>query len=909
MKKLFIVIISLVASAGLLAQEPQSNAGILSTVGEDVLDNSSQRQILNAMYGLLPGLQLYQNGSGYWPADIIPNLTVRGKGSYSGNHPLILIDGVVRDPSEINVAEVESVTVIKDAASLAKWGVRGADGALMITTRRGGQEPFRLKTSVRTGLQIPYGIPKMASPGAYARALNEALANDGLPPYYSQANVASIEDGTGRIIPTMDWQSAMLSKYGLITDADFSIDGSRNRTRYYVYANYSSNSGFLRNTGLTENINTQAKYYALKIRSNLDIQLTRTTTLLVGLSARLQQQQGPNAGLDLTPMYTAPTVGIPARFAGMWVRTNMIDNPIGSILGTGRKIDFGRSLLADITICQDLSMIIPGLKADVHASYDNSATIIDSKSFTYSYLTLTPQYNTSGDLVDYSLAQYGNDTEIAFSTYLLSQNMRFTTWGRLYWDAKFGKNSLGASMLASREYYKLRGVGNTYKHYDFVFAVNYDYDRKYLLNLTLNESASSLLSTGDKFRFYPAASVGWVLSKESFMSGASWLDYLKLRASAGLSGMDANLQYDMDKQFNGVGNSYIFTLPSDLTGLREGDLPSVGVRPETELKIDAGIDFKLASSLTGEIDVFMSRRDGLRTLAGNAVSGVLGVGLSDSFEGRVSRRGVEAALQWNKSFGEFSLNLGGNLSYVKNRIDYIEEQYSPASFQYQAGGALDRVFALMSDGFYSAGDFNADGSLREGVVSSTFGQVKPGDVKYKDLYEDGKIDNYDYTWMEVPTLPNLYYGARLGFAFRGLALNVLLQGTGSWTAVTNLPSVFCPLYGGDKNVSDYYLANCWHPDVTDGVKYPRLTTLENNNNFRDSDVWTANGRYLKLRELQISYTIKAKFFERINLKEAKVFLQGNNLFSIDDMGIFDPEYISTGYPCARTYMAGINIQF
>ena len=140
MKKLFIVIISLVASAGLLAQEPQSNAGILSTVGEDVLDNSSQRQILNAMYGLLPGLQLYQNGSGYWPADIIPNLTVRGKGSYSGNHPLILIDGVVRDPSEINVAEVESVTVIKDAASLAIWGVRSADGALMITTIRNPED-------------------------------------------------------------------------------------------------------------------------------------------------------------------------------------------------------------------------------------------------------------------------------------------------------------------------------------------------------------------------------------------------------------------------------------------------------------------------------------------------------------------------------------------------------------------------------------------------------------------------------------------------------------------------------------------------------------------------------------------------------------------------------------------------
>lgn len=922
MMKRYLILLTVLLPVCLSAQEKDSlrvdlgfgrvlssSAAAVSTLDGDALYGSTQTQALNALYGMIPGLQVFQNGSGFWPDDNTPVLHVRGNGSYSGSHVLVLVDGIPRDASDIDVNEVASVSVLKDAAALAMYGVRGADGAVLITTRRGGDQPFRLRAGYRFGLQTPTGVPAMASPVEFAQALNEARAADGLTPAYSASDIASVADGTNTLIPTADWQALMLRRIGFAHDAHLSIDGSTKATRYYVYADYRSNRGFLRNTRLTPDLNTQAEYYSLKLRSNLDIDITRYTKLIIGLSARLQQEQGPQSGLDLTKMYAAPTLGIPVQYKGSWTRTTLYDNPVGAILGTGNNIRFGRSLSGDVAIRQSFGMWVPGLGAEVRIAYDNAATISDRKSFEYTWLALTPRYDASGNISDYALSQFGNDTEIAFATWLNSQYMRLTGWARIFWDGSFSGHNIHTALIASRDARKLSGAGNSFKHHDFIFALDYDYQGRYLLNVTLSESASSLLATGDKYRFYPAASLGWVLTREPFMQGIHGIDLLKIRASAGLTGMDANLEYDMDKQFNGAGQSYIFMLPNGLNGSREGDLPSVGIRPETEFKANVGLDFAFPFGLSGSVDGFLNRRSGLRTEAANAVSGVLGIGLSDTFTGAVSGRGVEVALRWQRRFGDWTADLGGNLSFVRTRIDYIEEEYRPDAYQYQQGGSLNRIFALESDGFYQASDFNADGTLRSGLPVATFATgLKPGDVKYKDLNNDGRIDNYDYTWLSTPTVPELYYGFQIGLSWRNIGLQAWFQGTGDWLAVTDLAHIYQPLYGGDKNVSQYYLQNRWTPE-TPAARYPRLTTLENSNNFRDSDIWTANGRYLKLREVQLWYDLPQAWLRTLHLRQTRVFLRGDNLFSLDGVRIFDPEYISLGYPRARTFSVGVNLQF
>jgi hypothetical protein len=395
------------------------------------------------------------------------------------------------------------------------------------------------------------------------------------------------------------------------------------------------------------------------------------------------------------------------------------------------------------------------------------------------------------------------------------------------------------------------------------------------------------------------------------MKDVAFIDYLKLKASAGLSGMDANLVYDMDKQFNGAGLSYMFTLGSTQNGAKEGDLPSVGVRPETDFKTDAGLEIHLPIGISAEVSAFYNRRTGLRTLAGNTTSGVLGIGLSDSFTGVVSNRGIEGALEYDGKIGPVQLNIGGTISFARSRIEQLEEEYHPDAYQYEAGGSVGRIFALESDGFYENSDFNADGTLREGVPQSSFAAaLRPGDIKYKDLNSDGIIDNYDYTWLKTPTLPELYYGIHLGVSWNGIGLSALLQGTGDWTVLTELPSIYQPLYGQDKNVSEYYLANCWHEGADNrNARYPRLTTEENKNNFLRSDVWTANGKYLKLREIQLSYSLPASLISKIRLTDVTVFFKGNNLLSFDGIRILDPEYMDLKYPRSRSFLFGINLQF
>lgn len=322
-------------------------AAAVSGVGRGLFQNSSGNTVMSALYGLIPGLAVRQNGSGEWPEDCCPVLNVRGQGSFSGNSVLVLVDGIPREPSSIDIDEVESVTVLKDAASLAIYGVRGADGAVLITTRRGGNHRLNLKAEYNFGVQTPFRIAKMASPEEYANALNEARGNDGLSPGFSASDVASIADGSSTVIPSVDWKSHIFRNIGFNNNARLTMDGSTRHIKYFVYAGYNSNRGFYRNTGLMEGINTQNVYDGLKLRTNLNIDMTSTTEVSVNLAARIQQKSGPASGMNLESFYRTPSVGFPVKYNNIWARSTKFSNPVQDILGTSGTVTFGRMLSAD----------------------------------------------------------------------------------------------------------------------------------------------------------------------------------------------------------------------------------------------------------------------------------------------------------------------------------------------------------------------------------------------------------------------------------------------------------------------------------------------------------------------------------------------------------------------------------
>lgn len=872
------------------------------------LNSNSDTQIMNALYGALPGLQVFQNGSSGWPEDSMPILNVRGRGSYSGNNVLVLVDGVERDAASIDVAEVESITVLKDAASLALHGMKGADGAVMITTRRGGNHKFNIAAGYSFGVETPYRVPEMASAYEYANAYNEALVNDGLNPYFSQETIRNIAEGKNTFVRNVDWKKHILRDFGFNNDVHLTLDGSSKMVKYFVYADYSSNRGFFKNTEVIEGINTQAAYDALKLRTNLDLTITPTTTVILNLAARIQQKTEPFNGTTIEKMFHAPSLGFPIQYDDIWCRSTLIENPVHSILGSGNNVTFARKLSADMTIHQRLDMVTEGLSAEVRVAYDNAAFISDGKSFDSSYYTFSPVFGADNTLKDYNLTLYGNDTEMNFGSYLASQYMHMNIWAKADYTRSFGKHNVSAQFAFKRESHTLAEANTSYIHHDFILGGTYDYAGRYLAALTLNYAGGSRMPKGDKYRFFPAASLGWVISNEGFLKDSENVNFLKLRAGYGVVGMDRYLDYDMDIQLNGGGNSFIFVSPTPMNGAAEGALPSTGIQPEMDFRADLGIDFTFFKHLSGELSLFRNERKYLRTTTSNTVSEILGIGLGDSFNGSTLNQGVELSLGWNQTIGDFSYRVRGNVSYAKNRITGMDEEYQPHAYLYQQGNSIERFYGLVSDGFYQVSDFDADGNLLPDVVKSSFAAVQPGDVKYKDLNGDKKIDNYDYTYQLHSVTPEIYYGFQLGFDWKGLGFNAWFQGTGLSTVVTDLPSIYQPLYGGNKNISKHYLKDYWTPQNTD-ARYPRLTTLENKNNFLASDLWTECGDFFKLRDLEVYYKLPQQWMQKIRMKEVKISLRGHNLFCVDKVGLMDPEHVGFAYPTAKVYTVGLNVTF
>lgn len=872
------------------------------------LSASPNTQILNALYGAIAGLQVYQNGSTAWPEDCTPILNVRGRGSYSGNQVLVLVDGVERDAASVDVAEVESVTVLKDAAALALHGMKGADGVVMITTKRGGNHKFNISAGYAFGVDTPFRVPQMASPVEYAEAYNEARMNDGLPAYFSQEMINAVAGGQESIAKSVDWKNHIMKDFGFNNDVHMTLDGSSRMARYFVYADYSSSRGFYKNTEVISGINTQAAYDALKLRTNLDLTITPTTTAIVNLSARIQQKSEPLNGTSLEKMYHAPSLGFPVMYDDIWCRSALIENPVYHILGSGNNTVFARKLSADLALRQRLDVLTEGLSAEIKIAYDNAAFITDGKGFNSTYYVFSPYFGADNTLNDYNLTIYGNDTEMNFSSYLASQYMHMNVWAKLDYTRSFGKHNLSSQISFKRESHTLAEANMSYVNHDLILGATYDYDGRYLAALTLDYAGSSRMPSGDKYRLFPAASLGWVISNEEFLKNSDVVNFLKLRAGYGIVGMDRYLSYDMDKQFNGAGNSFIFVSPGVQVGMTEGTLPSVGINPETDHRADVGLEFAFFKYLSGEISAFRNERRYLRTSPANTVSSILGVGIGDTFEGATLNRGVEIALGWSQAINDISYRIKGNVSYAKNRITSMSEEFKPGTYMYMQGNSIERFYGLVSDGYYGVEDFDENGKLYQDVVSSTFADVQPGDVKYKDQNGDNKIDNYDYTYQLYSTTPEIYYGIQIGLDWKGLGFNAWFQGAGRSTVVTDLASIYQPLYGGDKNVSRHYLANRWTPENPQ-ARYPRLTTLENKNNFLASDLWTESGDFFKLREFELYYRLPQQWLSRIKMDEVKITFRGHNLFCIDKVGLMDPEHISFAYPVVRTFTVGLNVTF
>lgn len=883
-----------------------------ASLSAEALQITHGRQALAGIAGLLPGVNATSSGN---LPDNGQAIYVRGRGSFNGNNVMYIVDGIERNPAFISAEEVENITVLKDAAAIAIYGNRGADGVIVITTRKGRTPGMKISADYSLGVSTPFAMPEMADGLTYANAVNEALANDGLAARYTEADLRAIEQGSP-LFPSVDWQSQVLRKTAFTHDFNLTLEGNERRFRYFVYANYNGYDGLFNNTQMNEGYNTQYQNSCLKLRTNLEAEMTRTTKIRINMMGRLSQTQQPYAGTYVSDIYSTPAIAFPLKTEdGLWARSELFGNPLARYTQSGYSVAVQRTLLADLALVQDLSMITPGLSFTLKGAFDNSAIINESRSKSYKYAKLSYGRNANGDVESLQWSEYGNDTDLAFSSSLAggsSVNNNFSITAMLDYERSFGKNGVKLSLLSSADRWKNRGKGNVYSYIDFIVRAGYDYDHRYLLDLVGTCSGSAFLEQGKKFRFYPAVSAAWILSNEAFLEDASALNLLKLRASYGVCGYDARLGYGLDTPNNGSGGGFIAMIGSSEPGMMQGSYPSYGALPETDYKANIGLDIRAFEGLEISAELFRNHRKNIKVSSSGVYSSILGLGAPYIFNGETLNWGAELSASWSRTVGDWSWHLGGTISYTKDKILEMGEEFHPYPYQYRTGHSITALTLYSSDGLYGTDDFDSQGALLPTYPQSTLDgkALQPGDVRYKDLNGDGLIDVNDKKYMdEYHSLPSAVYGVQLGAKWKGFGIEALFDGRIGQSVQLTAGSVYWPLYNDDKNISMHYYNNRWTPDNQD-ARYPRLTTLSNGNNFQGgSDFWVERADWFKLRSLYLYYSFRSEALMKARLRELSVFVRGLNLFSIDRIGIFDPESISLGYPSVRTVSMGVKCTF
>ena len=856
----------------------------LTTVTSDEIIKNSTVSASDAIMGILP-------------------VNFRGHSS-----PLVIVDGFPRDWSYLSKEEIESVTVLKDASATALWGARGANGVIVVKTKRGSYDSKKISVSYIHGIGLPTNIPQMADASSYANAVNEALINDGLPVRYSPTDIANFTSGTGDpdLYPNVNWLKEGLRDKTQKNQLNMTFQGGGNRVRYFSLINYKNDFGIL-NPKYTEydgRTSTQMRSYELNIRANLDIDATKTTRVLFSLLGKLSESKGP---------YTSDAnifnnlVGVPsAAFpiftqSGSWGSNNIFKtNPIANIASTGYDSSNGRMFQSDIRVIQDLSMVVDNLSFEVAASYDNNATYAESQSKTYAYQVNTPAVDPSTGAVTKNSIMLGNESALAYSSSLSNQFITSGLEAKVLYDRSFGANNLIASAIFRQENDIPSGRNLTRKRQYFVGTAGYDFKGRYMLDLVINHYGTSLLSAGNKFRTYPAISAGWVITKESFFTSKS-LDLLKLRASWGKSGYDGSLQYELDRQYWIAGTGYTFQDGNvSFGGTKEGPLPVGYLTPESGEKVNLGIDLKAFKRLTFTGDAFYERRSDILVSANNIISSAIGIPVPSICAGINDFKGYEISATWNEDTRTFKYYVQGNFSLAKTKIIENNEGFVPYDYLSKKGNAVGQFYGLQAIGYFNdLVDINNSPKQK-------FSDVKPGDIKYKDQNNDGVIDQYDVIASGYSTtLPEIYYGIKIGFEYKNFGIDALFQGISNYSQVLNTASVYWPLRN-NTNISTWYLNDNvrWTEATKASANLPRLTTLENANNFQNSTQWLVDGSYFSLRNLNVYYNLPQSLTKKVRIDNCQVYARANNLFTTYQYAKF-----VVGNPTVTNIFLGLKFNF
>lgn len=925
-----------VVVVGYGAQKKESVIGAISQVTSKDLLSTPSANISQAISGKITGVITSQTSGA--PGADDAQIYIRGRATFAGDaQPLVLVDGVERSFSQIAPDDIETISVLKDASATAVYGVRGANGVMLITTKRGKEQKPVVSLTANWQIQSPTRKDTYLDSYQSVMLLEEALANDGLPSQFSaddiemyRRSVAGELSGIKAMrYPNVDWYDQVLSNTAPAQRYNVSVTGGTKRMRYYASGEFYDQKSIVKNLSNDQFGNTSSPgFRRYSFRANTDFFLTTDLTFSVNFGTRFEERRGPNTN-DSDPNYSE--IFYELNHTPGWLF------PVSYSIPNGEST---RTLYAGTSQYQN--NIVARL---TEAGYYKSTNVVNETNFIVDYKMdwLTEGLSVKGMLsFDYENLHRNNYTR-NFATYELNDpanyesltaynkfntdtelthGSEFTSIYKLYMEAqvnyarKFGKHDVTAMALYMQNDY--RSKADLAKRYQgLVGRVTYAWDDRYLAEFNAGYNGSENFMKGKRFGFFPAFSIGWRLSNEPFMQKYSdWLNNLKIRASYGQVGNDVyqvngvQQRFLYEQKWSQITNDYYFGTTGQ-TGIYDAQYPNYGVTWERAHKYNVGIEFGFFNGmLTGNVDVFYEKRNDILTTYLTRPEWV-GVVMAAANLGKTKNQGYEIELKHSNHIGsDFHYTIGFNFSHARNEILSMDEPSIKTDYRKREGHPINQYFGLICDGYVTQADLDS-GNL---PVSRFSSDVKVGDLKYRDMNQDGFIDDRDETFIGYSDIPENMYALNLSANYKNWGFSVMFQGVDHVSRYYDAEAMFAFINGG--KVKEHHLER-WNPAESEAynlahAKYPLLHYNDyGDHNQRQNSYFLKNGAFLRLKNIELSYTLPERWSHKVGMSDCRLYINANNLVTWDHLdGLTDPESNgSNRFPIMKTVNFGVNIKF
>lgn len=905
-------------------QKKASVVGAISTIKPQDLYMTPSRSLTNNLAGLVGGLVAvtrtgdpYASNSEFW---------VRGVSTLGNSAALVLIDGVERNINDIDVEEIESFSILKDASASAVYGVRGANGVLMITTKRGKVGRPRTSFRLEKSYSNPTKIPEYVGSVKYLEVMNEAykLSGESLP-FITEEEIDKYRNKVDPdLYPDINWWDVISKNYSDNIHLSSTVNGGTEFLRYALTGGYFEENGLLERDK-TQEWNSGYKVRRFTMRSNVDVNLSKTTLLRFDVGGFFQwRRRPPMSAMDFDPFYEAamaPPYLIPPMYSnGKFARIPFRQNPWALLTQRGFTRSSMLGLQTTVSLEEDLKYVTPGLKARVMFAFDKWSQIWVDRHKNPDYYKRATARDADGNLI----MEIESDGEqwLGWS--------RGSDWGvqKLYVEAALNYNKVintvhdvGAMILYNQDH---RDLGETlpYRTQGIAGRVTYGYNRKYLAELNFGYNGSENFAPGKRYGFFPSAAVGWVISEEEFMQSLKpVLTRLKLRASYGKVG-NANIggrRFAYLPTIEDFGGWYRWGVENAVGrwGRGEGEIAVNNLTWETGLKKNVGLDLSMWGAFELMFDIFEEDRSDIfivrETLPGSA--GFIKAPWANY--GKVSNKGFEVQANGGRNIGnDWYLSILGSFTYNNNTIIERDEPLSViGTTRARTGHMVGQLFGLIDDGLYTKDDFDENGNLNPNLPKPTYGsgRPKPGDIKYIDLDGDGMISENDKTAIGGSFRPQIQYGFGFNARYRSVGIGIFFQGNAKvWQVLGGQNWIPGSSGGAAGNILTNIDDRWTEENPSQNVFWPRLSKALNEINTQSSTWWLRDMSYLRLRNVELSYDLPQRMIENIGIQKLQLFVRGSNLLTFSKFKLWDPELGTTDglrYPLMKSLTAGFNINF